>query len=98
MFKTILKIILVGLGALLIIIAGIVGTAMVYERNAEPVFVNQATEFKNELKIPPLLEPVEQDGKKVFNLTLQQGETEFFEGIKTRWATRGFPRPACTSR
>lgn len=44
----------------------------------------------NALNIPPLLEPVERNGKKVFVLTLQRGETEFFEGKKTAtWGANG---------
>lgn len=47
--------------------------------------------FRNELNIPPLLEPaVEADGTKHFALTMQAGTTEFFEGKQTpTWGVNG---------
>jgi bilirubin oxidase len=41
--------------------------------------------FKEERKfvVPPLYEGTKIDGKRVFDLTLQQGEMEFFKGLKT---------------
>lgn len=48
-------------------------------------------EFKNPVKIPPLLEPtVDNDGRKRFTLTMQAGTTEFFEGKMTpTWGING---------
>ncbi|MHA6250467.1 multicopper oxidase family protein [Oceanobacillus sp. CAU 1775] len=41
-------------------------------------------EFKNPLKIPELAEPtIEADGTKHFDLTMAQGQTEFFSGVMT---------------
>src|SRR5579871_605601 len=35
------------------------------------------------LPIPPLLQPQDQNGTKVFNLNLQQGQSEFLPGMTT---------------
>ena len=47
--------------------------------------------FKNELKIPELLEPeIDQEGRKVFHLTFTKGEVEFLEGKMTEtWGLNG---------
>ncbi|MES3007501.1 MAG: multicopper oxidase domain-containing protein [Pseudomonadota bacterium] len=37
----------------------------------------------NPLRIPPLLEGIQEGAEKRFELLLQQGETEFFTGVKT---------------
>lgn len=74
------------LGLLILIFAG----ALLYKWIAGPVFVNESLTFENELAIPPLLEPIERDGTKIFELTLQAGETEFFAGTKTQtWGANG---------
>lgn len=39
--------------------------------------------FTGTLIVPPLLEPQMQNGTKVFNLTLQQGQTQFLAGTTT---------------
>ena len=48
-------------------------------------------EFAQELRIPPLLEPrVVDDGRKVFDLELQEGETELLPGMMTKtWGANG---------
>jgi FtsP/CotA-like multicopper oxidase with cupredoxin domain len=46
--------------------------------------------FENELKIPPLLEPQEEDGRKIFDLTLQQGRAELLPGKPAEtWGVNG---------
>jgi Putative multicopper oxidases len=47
--------------------------------------------FRNELKIPPLLEPkIAPDGTKQFTLTMQSGTTEFLAGKRTpTWGING---------
>jgi FtsP/CotA-like multicopper oxidase with cupredoxin domain len=46
--------------------------------------------FENELKIPPLLEPRAEDGRKVFELTLQQGRAELLPGKPAEtWGVNG---------
>jgi FtsP/CotA-like multicopper oxidase with cupredoxin domain len=46
--------------------------------------------FRNELAIPPLLEPREQDGRTVFDLALEQGTTELLPGKPTEtWGVNG---------
>jgi len=46
--------------------------------------------FENELAIPPLLEPQEEDGRKVFDLTLQQGRAELLPGKPAEtWGANG---------
>ncbi len=51
-------------------------------------FVNAQSALDNRLIIPPLLTPRLENGEKVFNLTVQQGTTEFVPG--TRTTTLGF--------
>lgn len=48
-------------------------------------------DFKNSLRIPPILEPTtDADGKKHFTLTMQSGTTEFFQGKQTpTWGING---------
>jgi FtsP/CotA-like multicopper oxidase with cupredoxin domain len=46
--------------------------------------------FQNELRIPPLLEPREEDGRKVFELTLDQGRAELVPGKPAEtWGANG---------
>ncbi|PSK95464.1 FtsP/CotA-like multicopper oxidase with cupredoxin domain [Murinocardiopsis flavida] len=47
--------------------------------------------FENRVRIPPLLEPeVDGDGRKRFDLTLQQGRSEFLPGRQTdTWGVNG---------
>jgi FtsP/CotA-like multicopper oxidase with cupredoxin domain len=46
--------------------------------------------FENELAIPPLLEPQEKDGRKIFDLTLQQGRAELLPGKPAEtWGVNG---------
>jgi bilirubin oxidase len=53
-------------------------------------FVNEQLVPENRLLIPPLLEPNLENGEKVFNLTVQQGEAEIFSGKRTStWGYNG---------
>jgi FtsP/CotA-like multicopper oxidase with cupredoxin domain len=46
--------------------------------------------FANELRIPPLLEPREERGRKVFDLTLQRGSAELLPGKRAdTWGVNG---------
>jgi FtsP/CotA-like multicopper oxidase with cupredoxin domain len=46
--------------------------------------------FENELAVPPLLEPQEKDGRKIFELTLQQGSAELLPGKPAEtWGVNG---------
>lgn len=70
---------------LLLVSAGVVIFLLL---NPQPTFVNAQVVAENRLAIPPLLEPHMENGEKVFDLTLQKGETEFFPGKQTQ--TAGF--------
>ncbi|MEM9777470.1 MAG: multicopper oxidase domain-containing protein, partial [Chloroflexota bacterium] len=50
--------------------------------------MNPGLTFSNELQIPPLLEPVESNGQKLFELVPQHGSTAFFAGQPSE--TMGF--------
>lgn len=55
----------------------------------EPIeFVNEDLVFANPLRIPPLQMPRMERGEKVFDLSIQHGESEFFSGLRTK--TLGF--------
>jgi len=66
-----IKKILIGIGIFIALI--VVGSALVilFEFIRPPVLVNRAMKFENSLYIPPLLEAREQNGKRLFELTLQ---------------------------
>ncbi|HSA83306.1 MAG TPA: multicopper oxidase domain-containing protein, partial [Patescibacteria group bacterium] len=87
--KVFKKIILVILGILGVVIALVVGIS--FYHSVQPTkFINENIVFKNKLAIPPLLTPREENGEKVFDLTIQKGETEIFEGKKTQtWGYNG---------
>ena len=50
--------------------------------------VNERVKFENRIAIPPLLLPRDVNGEKVFDLSVQQGETEILRGRQTK--TLGF--------
>jgi FtsP/CotA-like multicopper oxidase with cupredoxin domain len=59
-----------------------------HAKNTE--FVNEGFFPQNPLVIPPQLEPHLENGEKVFNLTMQQGETEILSGKHTKtWGYNG---------
>jgi bilirubin oxidase len=57
---------------------------------SSPALANEELTFEHQLAIPPLLEPAEQNGRKVYDLTLQEGEVEILPGLATRtWGANG---------
>ena len=60
----------------------------VYAEAETKEFVNEHILSENPLFIPPLLEPRIENGEKIFDLVIQEGETEFFPGKRTK--TLGF--------
>jgi len=80
------------LGILAIVMLGafalVAYAASVYSR--ADVSTVGTVRFENELTIPPLLEPGEQDGRKVFDLSLQQGRAELLPGKPAEtWGVNG---------
>ena len=76
--------------SLIVLLVVAFAVLFVYEFVAGSATINGELEYTNELRIPPLLEPEEVDGTKIYNLTLQAGETEFFDGVMTRsWGANG---------
>ena len=81
-------------GSLVLVACGYVpvtssqGEAPVYAEVEAKEFVNEQVLPENPLFIPPLLEPRIENGEKVFDLVIQEGETEFFPGKRTK--TLGF--------
>ncbi|HSW96866.1 MAG TPA: multicopper oxidase domain-containing protein [Candidatus Saccharimonadales bacterium] len=80
----ILKNIFIVLGILFVIFIGVI----FYVANPRNSFVNQTIDFGNPLFIPKELQPRIENGEKVFDVTIQKGQTEFFSG--KRAATLGF--------
>ena len=75
-------------GILLLLVGGIVLALLALVGTGQTEFVNAQSALDNRLIIPPLLTPHLENGEKVFNLTVQQGTTEFVPG--TRTTTLGF--------
>ena len=80
----IVKNIAIILGIILVLALGFI----LYFGNPRNSFVNQNLDFQNPLFIPKELQPKIENGEKVFDLTIQKGETAFFSGKPT--ATVGF--------
>jgi bilirubin oxidase len=85
--KNLKRIILIILGILGVFVVFVVSTAF-YNVSKPAVFVNEKVVFKNKLVIPPLLEPKIENGEKVFDIKIQEGETAIFSGKPTK--TFGF--------
>lgn len=85
--KIFLKIIFILVVVVSFIIVSAVGTT-VYTISKPTEFVNERLVFENKLAIPPILEPRIENGEKVFDLKVQEGETEILPGKKTQ--TLGF--------
>lgn len=89
-----LKYILIGLTVLTLLACGSIVSAFRYIRPDNPRpeittgFVNEQLVMENPLFIPGQLEPRLENGEKVFDLAVQEGETEFFQGKRTE--TLGF--------
>jgi FtsP/CotA-like multicopper oxidase with cupredoxin domain len=74
----------VGASALALVAAG----GVLYSR-ADTSNIDQLR-FENELKVPPLLEPREEDGRKVFDVRLQTGTSHFLPGKPAEtWGVNG---------
>ena len=82
--KKIKKITLISLGLLgLLVVAGVLAPYL-YILFQKPVFVNKDLALNSKLNIPTLLQPHIENGEKVFDLSVQQGETEFLPRKKTK--------------
>jgi FtsP/CotA-like multicopper oxidase with cupredoxin domain len=86
LLRLLLWIVAVGLVGVL----GLAGLAAWFWSRADTSNVGQLG-FANQLKIPPLLEPrVDDAGRKVFDLRLQQGTSELLPGKSTQtWGANG---------
>jgi FtsP/CotA-like multicopper oxidase with cupredoxin domain len=58
--------------------------AFLYIPFQQPVYVNKDLDLHHKLHIPELLQPRLENGEKVFDLTVQQGETEFLDSKRTK--------------
>jgi suppressor of ftsI len=57
---------------------------------SSPSLQNEYLSFDNPVAIPPILEPIEQNGRKVYDLALQEGEVEILTGLETpTWGVNG---------
>jgi FtsP/CotA-like multicopper oxidase with cupredoxin domain len=81
------KYLLIGIAGIVLLI-GSCALAAVLFLSDKMTFVNEHLGLENRLFIPPQLAPRLENGEKVFALTLQQGETTFFPGERTK--TAGF--------
>lgn len=71
--------------ALIVIIA-----AFIFVPLQKPVFVNKDLALNNQLHIPEVLQPRIENGEKVFDLTVRQGESNFLPGKQTKtWGYNG---------
>ena len=50
----------------------------------QPLFVNKDLRAQHKLHIPEVLQPRIENGEKIFDLTVQQGETNIVDGKKTK--------------
>jgi FtsP/CotA-like multicopper oxidase with cupredoxin domain len=76
--------------ALLVILLGLAVAAVVVYSRADVSTVGELS-FSQRLRVPPLLEPPpDSSGRKVFDLTLEQGQTELLPGEPTdTWGVNG---------
>jgi FtsP/CotA-like multicopper oxidase with cupredoxin domain len=57
---------------------------------SSPHLLNEELSFDHQVAIPPLLEPIEQNGRKVYDLTVQEGQAEILPGLETpTWGVNG---------
>ena len=82
------KIVFIILAIPVSIVIIVVIAAFIYIPFQKPVYVNKDLDLHHKLHIPELLQPRLENGEKVFDLTVQQGETEFLDGKRTK--TLGF--------
>ena len=80
----------IGLATLIALVAGGLVLIFVLLGPRDTELVNEDLVSENRLFIPPQLQPRIENGEKVFDLTAQEGETEFFEGKSTStWGYNG---------
>lgn len=84
LLKRILKITLILFAVPTAIVMFVVAAAFIYIPLQQPDFVNKDLSFQNKLQVPALLQPHIENGEKVFDLSVQQGETAFLNGQKTK--------------
>src|SRR5688572_27469295 len=82
--KKILKIVLIILAVLFSVVLIVVIAGFIFASVQKPIFVNKDLGLANKLYIPELLQPRIENGEKVFDLTVQQGEKEFLPGKQTK--------------
>lgn len=82
--KKILKIALIVLASLAGFILVITIVAFVFTSVQKPVLVNRYLDLHHKLHVPELLQPRVENGEKVFDLTVRQGEVEFLHGKQTK--------------
>ncbi|MEO5952441.1 MAG: multicopper oxidase domain-containing protein, partial [Chloroflexia bacterium] len=81
------KVLIYGAIGIFVLIAGVI-TFIAVSRPQKNLYPNAQLAITNKLAIPPLLTPRMENGEKVFDLTVEKGETEFLPGKST--ATFGF--------
>lgn len=77
------KILLIVFGSLFGFIALVIISGLLFSYIQKPVFVNKNLALENKLKIPEILQPRMENGDKVFDLSLQNGEAALLPGKKT---------------
>jgi FtsP/CotA-like multicopper oxidase with cupredoxin domain len=84
------RVVLYGAAAATVIVVVVVGLGVWFYTGAVQSNVGELS-FAKELDVPPLLEPtVDDDGRKVFELDFQAGETELIDGQLTEtWGLNG---------
>jgi blue copper oxidase len=87
---TVKRALLVTAGAVLLLVAGVAITAVVVYSRADVSTVGELS-FEQRLRIPQLLEArAATDGRRVFDLTLQEGRSELLPGRPTEtWGVNG---------
>ncbi|MFF0744421.1 multicopper oxidase family protein [Streptomyces sp. NPDC004111] len=85
------KRVLIVLGTLAAVFVAAVGGLFVSVWTGAEISTVGTTDFRNELKVPPLAASVvDKDGTRVFDLRMQAGTTEFLPGTKTpTWGFNG---------
>jgi blue copper oxidase len=84
------RILLFGVAAVLLVVTGVAAVAVVAYTRADVSTVGELS-FSQRLRIPPLLQPrPDANGRRVFDLTLQQGRTELLPGTRAdTWGVNG---------
>jgi Multicopper oxidase len=83
-----------------VLVAALVGVGLSWWSSASRSTVGELR-FANELRVPPLAEPkVSEPGRKVFDLSLEQGRTDLLPGkpAETRGRERALPGPDAARR